>query len=146
MAANIDTQSGGRRLAPKAEVNVTPFVDVMLVLLIIFMVAAPLATIGIPFDLTTSRTDAPIEPREPVLVSLQEDGTIYVGSQSGGETRASWATLAATLRAKTGDDRTRKLLVRADQEVPYAEVVRLMDELQAGGYKDKVLVTEDVVD
>ncbi len=143
MAANIGTaQPRGHRA--NAEVNVTPFVDVMLVLLIVFMVAAPLATVSVPIDL--SIPGGPAVKTDPVFVSLQENGTINVGTQSSGETAANWATLGAALREKSGGDPTRRVMVRADQGVAYADVMRLMDALDRGGYKDKTLVTEDVVD
>ena len=129
-----------------SEVNVTPFVDVMLVLLIIFMVAAPLATVAVPINLSDINQPQPPIALEPVFVSLQDDGTINVGTQSGGETRANWATLDAAIRAKTGGNPNRQLLIRADQKVPYAEVMRLMDQLQRTGYRNKSIVTEDVID
>jgi biopolymer transport protein ExbD len=143
MAVNIQTT--GARVAPKSEVNITPFVDVMLVLLIVFMVAAPVATIAVPLNL--SRPEPPAQlVLEPVFVSLQDNGVINVGTQSSGEIAANWATLSAAIRQKTGGDSTRQVLVRADQKVPYAAVMRLMEELHRAGYKNKTLVTEDVVD
>jgi biopolymer transport protein ExbD len=143
MAASIGaTHPRGHRA--NAEVNVTPFVDVMLVLLIVFMVAAPLATVAVPINL--SMPDGPAAKGEPVFVSLQDNGTIFVGTQSSGEARATWATLAAALRQKSAGDPTRQIMVRADQKVAYADVLRLMDELHRAGYKNKTLVTEDVVD
>jgi biopolymer transport protein ExbD len=83
---------------------------------------------------------------EPVFVSLQDNGVINVGTRNTGEVPASWATLATALRQKSGGDPSRQVLVRADQKVPYADVMRLMDALHRGGYKNKTLVTEDVVD
>ena len=143
MAGNIGT-APPRGHRANAEVNVTPFVDVMLVLLIVFMVAAPLATVSVPIDL--SLPVVPAVETDPVYVSLQDNGTINVGTQSSGETAANWATLGATPREKSGGDPTRRVMVRADQKTSYADVMRLMDELDRGGYKDKTLVTEDVVD
>jgi len=146
MAANIQSDAGsGRRHRATAEVNVTPFIDVMLVLLIVFMVAAPLATISLPLDLLIESPPRQVVV-EPVFVSLQDDGSINVGTQSTGEIRASWATVAGAIRQKTGGDSNRQLFIRADQKVPYAAVVRLMDELHRTGYRNKTLVTEDVVD
>ena len=145
MAATIDAGTRTGRIGVKSEVNVTPFVDVMLVLLIVFMVAAPLATIALPVDLSNNRP-APPPVLEPVTVSLQDNGTINVGSQSTGEIAANWTTFASAIAQKTGGNPARQLLVRADQKVPYAAVMRLMDELQHRGYRNKVLVTEDVVD
>jgi len=117
----------------------------MLVLLIIFMVAAPLATVATKLDLSN-----PEPPRvltlPPVFVSLQANGTINVGTTESGEIAANWSTLARTLEQKTGGDRGRQFLLRADQKAPYADVLRLADELDRQGYRKKTLVTEDVVD
>ena len=143
MAATVG--AGGLRGRVNAQVNVTPFVDVMLVLLIIFMVAAPLATVAVPVNLSLN-VDGPPPPIEPVFVSLQDNGTINVGTRSSGEVAATWGTLRAVLRQKSGGDLGRQLMVRADQKVAYADVMRLMDELQNDGYRNRTLVTEDVVD
>lgn len=151
MAANIGTgESGGGkrgRFGDNAEINVTPFVDVMLVLLIVFMVSAPLATISIPLDLPPpSETEQPPDPIEPIFVSLQETGVINVGTPRTGEIEATWATLEDAINQKTGGDRTRKIFIRADQNVIYDDVMRLMDAIDKNGYKNKALVAEDVVD
>lgn len=146
MAASVETGSAGKgRHATNAEVNVTPFVDVMLVLLIVFMVAAPLATIAVPIDLSnnqpTTRTPLP-----PVFVSLQDTGVINVGNPDTGEVAVNWSNFVAVVDQKTGGDRSRQILIRADQKVPYAAVMRLMDDLHRHGYRNKMLVTEDIVD
>lgn len=143
MAAHIDTavERGSHRA--RAEVNVTPFVDVMLVLLIVFMVAAPIATIAVPIDLSNNAPPA-VRPLPPVFVSLQDNGTINVGDEAGGEVAATWSNFVAVVERKTGGDRSRQVLIRADQKVPYAAVMRLMDELHRRGYRNKMLVTEDV--
>jgi len=151
MAGNIgtgETAKGGKRgrFADNSEINVTPFVDVMLVLLIIFMVSAPLATISIPLDLPPPSPESEPDPVEPIFVSLQDTGVINVGTQSTGEIEADWVTLANAINQKTGGDRTRKIFIRADQKVIYADVMRLMDEIDKDGYKNKALVAEDVVD
>jgi biopolymer transport protein ExbD len=150
MAGNIGTgqSAGGKkgRFDDNSEINVTPFVDVMLVLLIIFMVSAPLATISIPLDLPPPNESAPPDPIEPIFVSLQETGVINVGTPNTGEIPADWATLATAINQKTGGDRTRKIFIRADQKVIYADVMRLMDAIDQDGYKNKALVAEDVVD
>ena len=133
--------------AGRAEPNVTPMIDVMLVLLIIFMVSAPLATISIPLDLPPpSETEMPPDPIEPIFVSLQDTGVINVGTVKTGEIQADWTTLAGAVRQKSGGDLTRKIFIRADQKVIYADVMRLMDAIDQDGYKNKALVAEDVVD
>ncbi len=142
-----ETKKGGKkRFDDNSEINVTPFVDVMLVLLIIFMVSAPLATISIPLDLPPPSPDSLPDPVEPVFVSLQEDGTINVGTQSTGEVKATWQSLSAAVAEKTGGDKKRKIFLRADQNVVYADVMRLMDAIDKEGYTEKALVAEDVVD
>ena len=150
MAGNIGTGEAGKgkrgRFSDNSEINVTPFVDVMLVLLIIFMVSAPLATISIPLDLPPPSEESPPDPIEPIFVSLQDTGTINVGTPTTGEIQATWGSLAEAVNEKTGGDRTRKIFIRADQKVIYADVMRLMDAIDKDGYKNKALVAEDVVD
>ena len=151
MAGTVGTgeSSGGKkgRYDDNSEINVTPFVDVMLVLLIIFMVSAPLATISIPLDLPPPDPNQQIvDPVEPVFVSLQDNGVINVGTQSTGEIQADFSNLPAKIAEKTGGDKERKIFIRADQKVIYADVMRLMDVIDHEGYKNKALVAEDVVD
>jgi len=151
MAAQVGTgeskKGGKKRFEDNSEINVTPFVDVMLVLLIIFMVSAPLATISIPLDLPPpSLEETPPDPLEPIFVSLQDTGVINVGTMLTGEIQADWATLADAVRQKSNGDVTRKVFIRADQKVIYNDVMRLMDEIDKTGYKNKALVAEDVVD
>jgi biopolymer transport protein ExbD len=144
MAANIGTgeSAGGKRgrFNDNSEINVTPFVDVMLVLLIIFMVSAPLATISIPMDLPPPSDQSEPDPIEPVFVSLQDTGVINVGTQSTGEVQADWSNLSDAISQKTGGDKERKIFIRADQKVIYADVMRLMDAIDKDGYKNKALV------
>lgn len=151
MAGTVGTgesQKGGKkRFADNAEINVTPFVDVMLVLLIIFMVSAPLATISIPMDLPPP-TEEPPPPDllEPIFVSLQDTGVINVGTPKTGEIQADWSTLSNAIKQKTNGDLTRKIFIRADQKVIYSDVMRLLDAIDHDGYRNKALVAEDVVD
>ena len=150
MAATVGTgeNSGGskKRFGDNAEINVTPFVDVMLVLLIIFMVAAPLATVNIKLDLPPPSADQQPLPVEPVFVSLQDTGQIFIGTTSTGEVEVTWATFRKVLGDKTGGDYKRKIFVRADQKTKYADVMKMMDEIQDSGYHELALVAEDVVD
>ncbi|MCD7098231.1 TonB system transport protein ExbD [Stenotrophomonas sp. MMGLT7] len=117
------------------EINVTPFIDVMLVLLIIFMVAAPLATVNVPLDLPVSSAQAQPEPREPVVVSLQADLRVFVG-----EEEVDRAALAGRLDGLLGGDRESRIFLRADKTVPYGDLVGLMDELRQAGYLKVALV------
>src|SRR4026207_1054761 len=108
MAGTVGTgevQGGGKkRFGDNAEINVTPFVDVMLVLLIIFMVAAPLATVNIKLDLPPPNPDTPPPQVEPIFVSLQDTGQIFIGTQTGGEVEATRANFRSILFSKTGGD------------------------------------------
>ena len=117
------------------EINVTPFIDVMLVLLIIFMVAAPLSTVDVPVDLPVSSAAPTQKPDKPLYVSLKGDRSLAVGNDT-----VLWQSLGAALDANTGSDRTKRVFLRADKTVPYGELVRLMDLLRAAGYLKVALV------
>ncbi|MBI1212281.1 MAG: hypothetical protein GC190_12515 [Alphaproteobacteria bacterium] len=129
------------RVAQRSEINVTPFVDVMLVLLIIFMVAAPLAVTNIPLIMPPPGQATP--QVMPVFVSLQKDGSIHVGTQRLGEAQGDWRSLLALLREKSGGNLGAPVFVRADRDVNYGDVVRLFDELRGAGYRNVSVVTED---
>ncbi|MFN4058813.1 MAG: protein TolR [Roseinatronobacter sp.] len=126
---------GGNRMA---EINVTPFVDVMLVLLIIFMVAAPMLTVGVPVELPrTSAGALPAEQEEPLAVTLTADGAILVMS-----TEVASGDLLPRLRAIAAERRDNKVFLRADGSIPYERVVQIMGALNAGGFNNIGLVTE----
>ncbi|MDO5632097.1 MAG: ExbD/TolR family protein [Paracoccus sp. (in: a-proteobacteria)] len=129
---------GRRRNAPMAEINVTPFVDVMLVLLIIFMVAAPLLTVGVPLELPRTAAQAvPTEPEEPLVVSIPVEGDIRVMDSAVAESE-----LIARLGAVLAERQSQRIFLRADGSIPYARVVQVMGALNAAGLTDLVLVTE----
>jgi biopolymer transport protein ExbD len=130
------------RAAPKSEVNITPFVDVMLVLLIIFMVAAPLATTSIKATMPPPGPPV-VQQISPVFVSLQKNGTIHVGSHSLGERAGDWRSLASLLREMSGGNSDAQVFVRADRDVSYGDFVRLFDEVRAAGYAKVSVMTED---
>jgi biopolymer transport protein ExbD len=111
------------------EINVTPFIDVMLVLLIIFMVAAPLSTVDVPVELPVSAARPAAKPDKPLYVTLKADLSLAVGNEM-----VLWGGLAAALDAQTSSDRNKRLFLRADKTVPYGELMRLMDALRAAGY------------
>ena len=117
------------------EINVTPFIDVMLVLLIIFMVAAPLATVDIPVNLPASSAEPPPRPDKPIFVTFKADHSLAVGDET-----VTQANLAAALDAATGSDRTQRVLLRADQALSYGEVMALMNLLRNAGYVKVALV------
>ena len=121
-----------------AEINVTPFVDVMLVLLIIFMVAAPMLTVGVPVELPrTSAGALPGEQEEPLAVTLTADGAILVMS-----TPIATEDLLPRLRAIAAERADNKVFLRADGSIPYERVVQVMGALNAGGFNNIGLVTE----
>ncbi|EAQ10781.1 protein TolR [Maritimibacter alexandrii] len=121
-----------------AEINITPFVDVMLVLLIIFMVAAPLMTVGVPVQLPeTAATPLPAVEEEPLTVTLTEEGTITLMT-----TEIARDDLIPRLRAVAAERSDNKIFLRADGRVPYAQVAQIMGALNAAGFNDIGLVTE----
>lgn len=135
-----DSARRGRRarLAPMAEINVTPFVDVMLVLLIIFMVAAPLLTVGVPLELPKTAAQAvPTDPEEPLAVSLTADGAITVMT-----TPVAEGELVDKLRAIAAERVSDRIYLRADGAIDYARVVQVMGALNAAGFSNITLVTE----
>ncbi|MCC1480208.1 protein TolR [Roseibaca sp. Y0-43] len=126
------------RTARMSEINVTPFVDVMLVLLIIFMVAAPMLTVGVPVELPrTSAGALPAEQEEPLSITLTADGQVLLMT-----TEVAQDELIARLRAIAEQRTNRKVFLRADGSIPYERVVQVMGALNAGGFNDIGLVTE----
>lgn len=121
-----------------SEINVTPFVDVMLVLLIIFMVAAPLLTVGVPIKLPkTAATALPTEKEEPLTITLAPDGKILLQT-----TEINVADLIPKLQAISAERADKKVYLRADGSIPYARVAQVMGALNAGGFRDIGLVTD----
>jgi biopolymer transport protein ExbD len=133
MAASLG--SDGDDLVENSEINVTPFIDVMLVLLIIFMVAAPLSTVDVPVELPVSTAKPQPRPDKPVVLTLKADLSVAVG-----ERMVSFAELGSAIDMETRLDREQRLFLRADQAVPYGELVRLMNALRANGYLKIALV------
>lgn len=128
----------GGKNKPMAEINVTPFVDVMLVLLIIFMVAAPLLTVGVPVELPKTAAQAlPSEQEEPLTISLTADGRLVLMS-----TDIAPDELISKLRAIAAERSDNKVFLRADGTIPYEQVVQIMGALNAGGFNDIGLVTD----
>jgi biopolymer transport protein TolR len=120
-----------------AEINVTPFVDVMLVLLVVFMVAAPLLTAGVPIDLPDSEAKAlNDEDNKPLEVSLDNDGMIYVG-----ETEVKEARLIALLGSMTNNDPDRRIYIRADKSMDYGRVMNVLGAINGAGFKKVALIT-----
>ena len=117
------------------EINVTPFIDVMLVLLIIFMVAAPLTTVNVPVDLPVSTASPPPQQTEPVYITLQSDLTLSVG-----DVKVPRAEFAAAVDQAAKGDKTARILLRADHSVDYGHLMALMDMLREAGYLKVALV------
>lgn len=132
-----DPQDGD--LGEVSDINVTPFIDVILVLLIIFMVAAPLATVDLPIDLPTSSAVAQKKPDKPTYVSIKPDLTVAVG-----ETAVKRAELVATLDAAPDNSKDRFIFLRADKAVPYGDLMDVLEILRAGGYTRLKLVALEV--
>ncbi|MDO9587090.1 MAG: ExbD/TolR family protein [Brevundimonas sp.] len=126
------------RKRPLSEINVTPLVDVMLVLLIIFMISAPLLTVGVPIELPKTEAGAVEASQEPVVVSIQRDGAIYIG-----ESEVAWDRLVLRVAEDGGENaRDKPVFVRADGRAPYQAVVRVMARLNAAGFTKLNLITD----
>jgi biopolymer transport protein ExbD len=118
------------------DINVTPFIDVMLVLLIIFMVAAPLSTVDLPIDLPSSTATPQKKPDKPIYVSIKPDLGLAIGENS-----VKRVDLVRSLEAIPEAAKDRPIFVRADKAVPYGELMQVMELLRAGGYTKMKLVT-----
>ena len=140
MAANLPSSSRhGRRRAPMAEINVTPLVDVMLVLLIIFMVTAPLLVAGVPIDLPESRAGALDQQAEPVQVAIDRDGVIALDDAPVAE--AALPGKLAEIAAQPQPEEGRRIYLRADRTLDYGRVMRVMGELNRAGLNRVALVS-----
>lgn len=129
---------GGRgRSQPMSEINVTPLVDVMLVLLIVFMVAAPLLTVGVPIDLPQSQAKSLNTESKPVTVSVTSSGDIYVG-----EDKIDPTQLIATIEAVAPNGAEERIYVRGDTVADYGSVMKVMGQLSGAGYTKIGLITE----
>ncbi|WP_207461848.1 TonB system transport protein ExbD [Azospirillum sp. SYSU D00513] len=132
MASRLDS---GDDLEEIPDINVTPFIDVVLVLLIIFMVAAPLATVDVPVDLPASTAQAAPRPDKPLFLSVKADLGLALGEQA-----VTRETLGAALDGATGGDKASRVFLRADKSVPYGELTEVMNALRAAGYLKVALV------
>lgn len=120
------------------DINITPFIDVMLVLLIIFMVAAPLSTVDIPVELPVATAEPPVRPAEPVFVTIKEDLTLAVG-----EVETTKESLGIEVGIATMLNRDTRLYIRADKSIPYGELIAVMNVLRGEGYLKVGLVGLD---
>ncbi len=133
MAVRIN--HGADELDEVHDINVTPFIDVMLVLLIIFMVAAPLATVDIPVDLPSSSAQQQPRPGKPVYLTVKADLSLAIGDEP-----IATSSLAAALDAATDSNKDERIFLRADRAVPYGAVMQVMNDLRAANYLKVALV------
>ena len=140
MAVSLPSKGRGRaRRAPMSEINVTPLVDVMLVLLIIFMVTAPLLVAGVPVDLPESRAQALDQQAQPVQIALDRDGGIFVDDVA--VTAAQLPQRLASIAAEPAPPEGRRIYLRADRTLDYGRVMRVMGELNRAGLNRVALVS-----
>jgi biopolymer transport protein TolR len=126
----------GRRHQPMSEINVTPFVDVMLVLLIIFMVAAPLLTVGVPIDLPESRANALTADNEPITVSINAEGKVFIQ-----DTEVPVDEVVPRLEAIAETGYEERIFVRGDQAADYGTIMQVMGRINAAGFSNMGLVS-----
>jgi biopolymer transport protein ExbD len=142
MAAKLAGPGGGGKFAVEAnsEINVTPFVDVMLVLLIIFMVAAPLASVSIKVDLPNAAAPPSPNPPKPIYLSIKKDSSIYVGDSA-----TDLDSLGGDLKKLVGtrDPAHERIFIRADKDSTFGDFTKLMGKLQDEGFYSVALVGED---
>ena len=129
--------SGRARHRPMAEINVTPMVDVMLVLLVVFMVTAPLLTVGVPIDLPETAAPAINEPKEPLTITVNRDGAVFLQ-----ETGIEVDSLVPRLQAITGGNPDAVLYVRGDRAINYGRVLEVMSLVSSAGFRKVSLVAE----
>jgi biopolymer transport protein ExbD len=137
----IRLDHGSDELIEVHDINVTPFIDVMLVLLIIFMVAAPLATVDVPVDLPSSNVQRQQRPDKPVYLTIKADLTLAIGDDV-----VAPGSLAAALDAATGSNKEDRIFLRADRAVHYGDVVQVMNDLRGAGYLKIALVALETRD
>lgn len=141
MGAQVEERSAKRgrrgRARPVSEINVTPMVDVMLVLLVIFMVTAPLLTVGVPVDLPQSQANAIRDPDEPMTVSINAEGKVFLQ-----DAEVELSALVPRLRAIAGTNPDLRIFVRGDKSIDYGRVMEVMGTINAGGFNKVALITQ----
>ena len=146
MAAKLAGAGAGRfAISQNAEINVTPFVDVMLVLLIIFMVAAPMATVSIAVDIPVAPPNQPPPPHPPIVLSVQKSGAVFIGDRRTSLENLS-ADLPAVMRGMgiAGLPQNQRIVLRADADAIYDQFMGVANALQDGGYHKIDLMTEEI--
>ena len=143
MAAKLSGSDGGKfGIEQNAEINVTPFVDVMLVLLIIFMVAAPLASSNVKIDLPPAVAQATPSPPKPIWISIQKSGAIFIG-----DSPTELATLGSDIKTQIGarDPSKERVYIRCDKDAIYGDFMGVMNKLQDNGFYSVALIGTDVL-
>ena len=140
MAVSLNNGRGRSRYKPMAEINVTPMVDVMLVLLIIFMVAAPLMTVGVPIELPQTQAKQLNTEQKPITVSVTNEGAIYLG-----DTPVALDDLVAQVAAQAANGTEDRIYVRGDLAANYGSVMQVMGALSGAGYSKIGLITEQAL-
>ena len=140
MGVQVEERGGKRgrrgRARPVSEINVTPMVDVMLVLLVIFMITAPLLTVGVPVDLPQTQANAIKDPEEPMSVSINAEGKVFLQ-----DAEIELTALVPRLRAIAGTNPDLRIFVRGDKTVDYGRVMEVMGTINAGGVNKVALIT-----
>ena len=144
MAAKLSGSGGGKfDLGQNSDINVTPFVDIMLVLLIIFMVAAPLATVSIKVDIPPAIPNPNEIKKDPVFINVEQDNKVYIGAK---ETSIDTLVydITAALSVDSTNPRDEQVMIRANRYVPYEDFMTVLNTLQEGGYLKIGLIAEDL--
>jgi biopolymer transport protein TolR len=142
MSSDFISRKNGRRqrrtnYRPMSEINVTPFVDVMLVLLIVFMITAPLLTVGVPVDLPKTKAQPLSQPEEPLVISVNAKGEIYVQ-----ETSVPLESLVPRLIAITENNADTRIYLRGDRSIEYGRMMQVMGHVNAAGFRRVALIAE----
>ncbi|MGF1595043.1 MAG: protein TolR [Kiloniellaceae bacterium] len=130
-------RASGGRYRPLSEINVTPFVDVMLVLLIVFMVTAPLLTVGVPVDLPKTQAQSIADPDEPLVISVDSAGQIYIQ-----DAEVELSQLVPRLRAITESKPDTRIFVRGDRAIDYGRIMQVMGTVNVAGFQRVALIAE----
>lgn len=137
MAFSSQHLGGGNLHRPLADINITPLVDVMLVLLIVFMVTAPMLATGLKVDLPQAKSSQPINPKDPIVVSVTSDGGIAIGTEA-----VALNDLVPALLKMTAGDTSRVIQVRADRSAAYGAIVGVLDQLASNGLVHIALISD----
>ena len=136
---NNSRKSKRRKYTQMSEINVTPFVDVMLVLLIVFMVTAPLLTVGIPVDLPKVKASALTDQKDPIEITVNLEGDVYIG-----EAIVKIENLIPRINAITEQNTQARIYIRGDRVVAYGRVMEIMSIINAAGYVKVALITQNI--